>query len=115
MDWTALGTSIALIITVISGVIYLKVSTNKHTDNVFETNRAIAKAEKETEALEQQAFCSKRIETTDKVEKRVDRLEDAMKVTALGVNILVKSHLNEKINGEVKEYKDSFDKYFIEN
>ncbi len=82
-------------------------------DDKLEANRKEARAEKKIEALEQQKFCSARLVTTNKVEKRVNILEESCKVTALGINILVKSQLKEKINGDVEEYKDRFDKYFI--
>jgi len=79
----------------------------------FEANRKDAKNEKKLEVLSQQKLCSEQCGKIAGLSNRVSVIENTSGLVAQGVNILVKKALNEQLNGEVKTYKEGFDKYFI--
>jgi len=81
--------------------------------SIFENNRTIAKSEKKMELLEQKTACAIHSDEIKQLEKRVCHTEQTNSVLVKGVNILVKTALKEKLNGEVQDYKDAFEGHFI--
>jgi len=88
---------------------------SKHFDDKFESNRKQASSEKKLEMLSQQRLCIDQCGKVDNMDKRISVVEHTSSIVAQGVNILVKNALEEQLNGEVKDYKRDFEKYFINN